>query len=91
MPLLDQHQRQSFLASTDGWELDGEVITKSFEFPNFAAAMGFVTAVGVLAEKAFHHPDIDIRYSTVTLALTTHDQGGLTEKDTDLARQFEEL
>ena len=91
MPLLDQDQRQSFLASTDGWELDGEVITKSYKFPNFAAAMGFVTAVGVLAEKAFHHPDIDIRYSTVTLALTTHDQGGLTEKDTDLARQFDQL
>ncbi len=50
-----------------------------------------MAAVGVLAEKAFHHPDIDIRYSNVTLALTTHDQGGLTEKDTELAAQFDAL
>ena len=53
--------------------------------------MGFVAAVGILAEKAFHHPDIDIRYSKVTISLTTHDAGGLTEKDTELATAIETL
>ncbi len=91
MAVLDQTARDVFLESTDGWNLDGETISKAYTFPNFASAMGFVTSVGVLAEKAFHHPDIDIRYSTVTLSLTTHDQGGLTEKDTALAQQFDLL
>ena len=91
MALLDDAARQDFLAQHADWTLDGETISKTFAFPNFAAAMGFVTAVGVLAEKAFHHPDIDIRYSKVTLALTTHDQGGLTENDTNLAAQIEAL
>ncbi len=91
MALLDSAQREAFLSSSEGWSLDGETISKTYQFANFAAAMGFVTAVGVLAEKAFHHPDIDIRYSNVTLALTTHDQGGLTEKDTELAAQFDAL
>ena len=91
MALLHESARQAFLDGTEGWTLDGETISKTFSFPNFAAAMGFVTSVGVLAEKAFHHPDIDIRYSNIALSLTTHDQGGFTEKDTDLARQFDQL
>ena len=91
MALLDDAARQAFLDGSDGWTIDGETISKTYSFPNFAAAMGFVTSVGVLAEKAFHHPDIDIRYSRVTLSLTTHDQGGLTENDTALAEQFDSL
>ena len=91
MALLDEDARQGFLEASDGWALDGETISKTYAFPNFASAMGFVTAVGVLAEKAFHHPDIDIRYSRVTVSLTTHDQGGLTDKDTGLAAQFDAL
>ena len=91
MALLDDNARNQFLTDTPGWELDGETIRKTFGFSSFAAAMGFVTSVGVLAEKAFHHPDIDIRYSNVSLALTTHDQGGLTDKDTTLAVQIEAL
>ena len=91
MAILDQAARDAFLSASDGWTLDGETISKTYQFANFAGAMGFVTGVGVLAEKAFHHPDIDIRYSKVTVALTTHDQGGLTEKDTELAAQFDAL
>jgi 4a-hydroxytetrahydrobiopterin dehydratase len=53
--------------------------------------MKFVDAVAVAAEQAWHHPDIDIRWNKVTLALTTHDAGGLTQKDFDLARQFDQL
>ena len=53
--------------------------------------MKFVNAVAKAAEKACHHPDIDIRWNKVTLALTTHDAGGLTEKDFDLARKFDRI
>jgi 4a-hydroxytetrahydrobiopterin dehydratase len=91
MALLDDGQRQAFLEGSEGWELDGETIRKTYTFENFVGAMGFVTSVALLAEKAFHHPDIDIRWNRVTLALSTHDQGGLTEKDTDVAAQIDAL
>ena len=91
MAVLDSDARNTFLAEHDGWAIEGEALSRTFAFPNFAAAMGFVTSVGVLAEKAFHHPDIDIRYSKVTISLTTHDQGGLTENDTNLASQLDQL
>lgn len=91
MELLSEQDRQAFLFGHDGWSVDGEMLSKTYEHDSFAAAVGFVAAVGVLAEKAFHHPDIDIRYSKVTIALTTHDAGGLTEHDTSLATQIEHL
>jgi 4a-hydroxytetrahydrobiopterin dehydratase len=91
MELLNERDRQAFLFGHEGWSIDGEVLTKTFTHDSFAAAVGFVAAVGVLAEKAFHHPDIDIRYSKVTVSLTTHDAGGLTEQDTGLATQIEHL
>jgi len=67
------------------------VISRTFPFPDFPAAMQFVDAVAVLAEQAWHHPDIDIRWNKVTLALTTHDAGGLTKRDFVLARKFDAL
>ena len=91
MTILDRSSREEFLASHPGWDLRGETITKTFAFPDFARAIGFVASVGVLAEKAFHHPDIDIRYSRVKLSLTTHDRGGLTRKDTSLAVRIDRL
>jgi 4a-hydroxytetrahydrobiopterin dehydratase len=62
-----------------------------FQFKDFPAAVKFVNAVAELAEEAQHHPDIDIRWNKVTLALTTHDAGGLTEKDFLLAKKSDEL
>ena len=91
MAPLSEEDKHAFLFGHEGWAIDGEVLSKTFEHDSFAAAVGFVASVGVLAEKAFHHPDIDVRYSKVTIALTTHDAGGLTEKDTDLATQIEQL
>ena len=91
MPVLDQTARDEFAAARPEWSLTGETITRTFVFPDFAGAIGFTDAVGVLAEKVFHHPDIDVRYNRVRLALTTHDQGGLTEKDTDLAARIDQL
>jgi 4a-hydroxytetrahydrobiopterin dehydratase len=67
------------------------MITRSFRFKNFSDAMRFVNKVARLAERANHHPDIMIRYDKVRLALTTHDEGGLTEKDFKLACQINRL
>jgi 4a-hydroxytetrahydrobiopterin dehydratase len=77
------------LSALPKWRRDGEIISRTFEFKDFPAAMKFVNAVAELAEQAQHHPDVDIRWNKVTLALTTHDAGGLTEKDFELARQLD--
>ena len=84
-------QIKAALATVPGWKKKASVISRTFQFKNFPAAMVFVNQVGGMAEKAFHHPDIDIRWNKVTLALTTHDAGGLTRKDFELARQFDDL
>lgn len=91
MALLNDQQRQEFAASYPEWDVGDESITRTVERSNFVEAMGFVTEVALLAEKANHHPDIDIRWNTVTLTLSTHSEGGLTEKDTDLAGKIEAL
>ena len=84
--LDDDHISQS-LGSVPNWQRSGDVISRTYEFKDFPAAMKFVNAVAAMAEQVQHHPDIDIRWNKVTLALTTHDAGGLTEKDFALARE----
>jgi 4a-hydroxytetrahydrobiopterin dehydratase len=79
------------LSALPQWQRHGEIISRTFEFKDFPAAMKFVNDVAELAEQAQHHPDIDIRWNKVALALTTHDAGGLTEKDFELARQCDAL
>jgi 4a-hydroxytetrahydrobiopterin dehydratase len=91
MPLLSETERNTFLAVHPAWQIDGKTLARTFRFSDFVEAMGFVTRVGIVAEKAFHHPDIDIRWNEVTITLTTHDEGGLTEKDTALATELDRL
>jgi 4a-hydroxytetrahydrobiopterin dehydratase len=79
------------LSSLRDWKREDQVISHTFEFADFVGAMKFVNAVATLAEEAQHHPDIDVRWNRVTLALSTHDAGGLTEKDFTLARQCDAL
>jgi len=79
------------LATLPEWQRSGDIITRTFVFKDFPAAMKFVNHVAELAEQAQHHPDVDIRWNKVTLALTTHDAGGLTEKDFALAKQCDAL
>lgn len=79
------------LGHLTNWSRAGEAICCTFTFESFPKAIGFVTQVAFLAEQAQHHPDIDIRYSRVTLALTTHDADGLTEQDFALAAQIDAL
>ena len=73
------------------WRRKGAAITRDFEFDDFLAAMKFVNAVARAAEKACHHPDIDVRWNKVTLTLSTHDAGGLTAKDFALAAKCDAL
>jgi 4a-hydroxytetrahydrobiopterin dehydratase len=73
------------------WARAGDEIRKTFQLGSFPMAIAFVTHAGFLAEAAGHHPDIDIRWRKVTLALTTHDAGGLTAKDFELAAQIDEI
>ena len=79
------------LGALSSWARQGDEIRKTFRLGSFPAAVAFVTHVGFLAEAAGHHPDIDIRWRNVTLALTTHDAGGLTDKDFDLAAQIDAI
>lgn len=79
------------LLTIPGWRKKGLSVVCEREFKDFSGAMRFVNAVARLAEKAQHHPDMDIRWNRVALALTTHDAGGLTEKDFDLARRIDRL
>jgi 4a-hydroxytetrahydrobiopterin dehydratase len=79
------------LAQLPDWKRNGNMIARTFGFQDFPAAMEFTNAVASLAEQAQHHPDIDVRWNRVTLALSTHDAGGLTEKDFALARQCDAL
>jgi 4a-hydroxytetrahydrobiopterin dehydratase len=86
MSRLDEAAVAAALRRTPGWERAGSELRRTYRFRDFREALAFVNRVGGLAEAAGHHPDIDIRYNTVTLALTTHDAGGLTTKDFELAR-----
>ena len=70
-----------------GWAVEGDAIVKEFRFGGFPEAIAFVVRVGMAAEVANHHPDLDIRYNRVRVALSTHSEGGLTEKDFALAAE----
>ena len=91
MPPLSPQEAQSRLASLAGWQIEAGELIKTFQFKDFVASLRYVNQVGEQAEQAAHHPDIDIRYNRVRLALTTHDAGGLTPKDFDLAAQAQKL
>lgn len=91
MSLLQHAKVVEELKSLPGWRLENKEIVRTFEFPDFRAAMQFVNAVAERAETAGHHPDIDIRYNKVRLALTSHDAGGLTERDLKMAGMLKPL
>lgn len=92
MTKLTDRQVKARLAKAKGWSLnDSGEITKTYTFSGFPQSLMFTTAVGLLAEAAQHHPDITIKWNKVTLALTTHDAGGLSDKDFDLAKQVDSL
>jgi 4a-hydroxytetrahydrobiopterin dehydratase len=85
MAALSLDEISAKLASLPGWSVEHGELVREFQFPDFLGSIAFVNSVAKLAEDAGHHPDIDIRYNKVRLALTTHDAGGITAKDFDLA------
>ena len=88
---LSDTEIEQALVHLDGFAREGDEIVKWYELPSFPEAIAFVDGVAELAEAADHHPDIDIRYRKVRIALSSHDAGGITQKDIDLATQIEAL
>jgi len=80
---------QRELGNLPGWSRRGDVITKTFQFRDFLTGIDFVAEVAKAADAADHHPDIDIRYTKVICALSTHSAGGITQKDLDMARKID--
>ena len=79
------------LTRLPGWAYVDGALRRTYTFPTFMSGIGFVTRVAAAAEDAAHHPDITINYARVTLTLATHDAGGVTDKDVDLARRIDAL
>jgi 4a-hydroxytetrahydrobiopterin dehydratase len=88
MPAFSSAEIQQGLAAIPDWALNDGALVRSFSFADFREAMSFVNSVAALAERAGHHPDIDIRYNKVNLALSSHDAGGVTERDFSLASEI---
>lgn len=75
----------------ESWSREGDEIVRTFEFESYLEGVGFAAGAGGLAEEAFHHPEMTIGWREVEVRLTTHDAGGITQKDLDLASRFDEL
>ena len=91
MPALTTKQIRLRLKAVPNWSKRAQTILRTFKFEGFLKSMDFVNRIARKAQKANHHPDIEIRFNKVTLKLTTHDEGGITAKDFSLARQCEEV
>lgn len=89
--LLEKDELQDSLKKCPEWEIEKNSITRSFEFEEFMDGIDFVNNVGEIAEEAQHHPDITIKHTKVTLKLTTHDVGGVTDLDIELAQRVDNL
>jgi len=91
MPALTSKQIKLHLKAVPAWSKRAQTIRRTFKFDGFLNSITFVNRIARKAQKLNHHPDIDIRFNKVTLTLTTHDEGGLTEKDFIVARQCDEV
>lgn len=92
MEVIPTKELEKYLSQMTHWFIEGETITKNFVFPNFKDAIKFVNKVAELAEEKNHHPDIKIfNYRNVTINLSTHSAGGVTQKDLEMARLIEQI
>ena len=90
MAKLTDEELEAFLSNTEGWTSQGDAIHKDFAFPGFRAAIAFVNRVAARADAAHHHPDIEIHYNRVRISLSTHDAGGVSEKDVAAAAEIDD-
>jgi len=88
---LSDEQIQEHLRALSGWRLEQEKLHRELSFPNFVRAFGFMTQVALVAERMNHHPEWSNVYARVVIDLTTHDVGGISELDFELARHIEAL
>jgi len=86
--LLSDSDLESNLEKLPEWGVDGKVLTRRFEFANFADSLSFVNKVGAIAEEADHHPDIYFGWGYAEINLTTHDRGGITDLDFEVAEKI---
>ncbi len=91
MSKLTETQIQEKLHTLPDWKYEGGALVREYIFADFAVAFAFVARLAMLAEKADHHPDIDIRYNKVRVALVSHDSGGVTARDTSMAEKISRL
>jgi 4a-hydroxytetrahydrobiopterin dehydratase len=91
MARLGDDELRDALGRLAGWAASGDELVKYVSFSTFPDGIAFVNRVADLAEELGHHPDIDIRYATITLRLSTHSEGGITARDLDLARRIDAL
>jgi 4a-hydroxytetrahydrobiopterin dehydratase len=89
--LLNNQDIKTWMKKLPEWEHDKKHIERTFEFDEFSHAIDFVNSVAEIAEEEEHHPDIDIRYNKVRVQLSTHAEGGLTERDFEVAGKIENL
>ena len=91
MKIYNQQDSAILLKDLKHWQFDDNAIVKNFKFKNFSESLGFIVRLGILAEKANHHPEIFNVYNKVQIKLSTHDAGGVTDKDFDLAKSIDSL
>jgi 4a-hydroxytetrahydrobiopterin dehydratase len=91
MTLLDADEVERRLSQLDGWRVDGTAIVKEFSCGDFAGSVEFVNRLTPVAEEMNHHPDLEISWSTVTVTISTHSEGGLTGADFELAGRIDGL
>ena len=91
MALLTEDEIQSRLEQLEGWDRDGDALRKEFKFDDFKGSIDFVNRITPVAEEMNHHPDLSISWNTVTVSLSTHSQGGITENDFELAKKIDPL
>ncbi len=89
--LLSPADLKRVLKRIPEWELDGKSLTRTVEFEDFSESIDFINSLAEVAEEANHHPDINIRYGKVTLFLTSHSAGGITDADIELAQMVDNL
>ncbi len=91
MAALGEDEVKERLSGLDGWEQKGDAIEKQFQFEDFSGSVDFVNKITPVANEMDHHPDLAISWNTVTVTLSTHSEGGLTENDFELAQKIDGL